>query len=71
MAQKGKDAAFSLQWLRSLLWPRVRAVAQGLPHAAGPAKKKKEKGVPTVAQWVKELVLSPWWRRFDPRPAVG
>ena len=26
--------------------------------------------VPATAQWVKDLVLSLWWYRFDPRPGT-
>ena len=30
----------------------------------------KNIGVPTVAQQVKDPVLSPWWLGFDPQPSA-
>ena len=34
----------------------------------GDLLKNAQIGVPTVAQWVKELALSLWWHEFDPCP---
>ena len=69
--RRGSDLALLWLWHRPAATAPIGLLACELPYVAGAAlksnknNKKKQRGVPTVAQWVKDPLLLQLWPRLQ------